>query len=288
MTDENNGSANAGNPAGSQAVAENGSAASASVSPWGGLQSADNQALVKAKGWKSEDDGIASYRELESRMGSALTLPGKDAKPEDWDKFYSRVGRPEKADGYEFKRPEGLPEDLPYDDALAGKAKEWAHKAGLTPAQAQTMHDAFALENAERMKAHVATLTKAVEDTHNALVKDWGPDSSDGFKTKLEHANRALKKLNLIDDFKKSGILMPDGALTNAGLARAFAQIGEQMFAEDTFDGEAARGGPNPFKKESRNLSEISRLGKENPDRARALAREAGEDPDAWLGRIGR
>jgi hypothetical protein len=155
----------------------------------------------------------------------------------------------------------------------------------LNGKQAQSLHDAFALAQAEQAKAHVTALTKAVETTADALAKEWGPQDSEAFKAKHELANRALKKLGLVESFKKSGIILNDGALTDPALAVAFSQIGEKMFAEDTIDGDGGSGGPNPFKDDQFNLSQITALVKSDPDKARRLAREAGKDPAQWVGK---
>jgi hypothetical protein len=276
--------ANAGSSAGASdtqnAGADNGSAAS--DSPFTGLQDAGAREWVSKKGYKSVDDLAKAALSLEGRLGTSLTVPGAEATETEWNSFYSKAGRPERPEAYEFKRPKGLPADLPYDEALAGSFKTWAHSAGLNGKQAQTLHDQFALAQAEQAKSHVAALTKAVETTADALVKDWGPQDSEGFKTKHELANRALKKLGLVESFKKSGIIMHDGALTDPALAVAFSQIGEKMFAEDRIDGGDAPGGDNPFKGE-KNLTAISALVKSDPDKARRLAREAGLDPNHWV-----
>jgi hypothetical protein len=265
-----------------QQPAGNGSTAG-SESPFTGLQDAGAREWVGKKGYKSVEDLAKAALSLEGRLGSSVTVPGADATETEWNSFYSRAGRPEKPDAYELKRPEGLPSDLPYDEALAGSFKTWAHQAGLNGRQAQTLHDAFAKSQAEQAAAHVTALTKAVETTADALVKEWGPQDSEGFKTKHELANRALKKLGLVESFQRSGIILKDNALTDPALAMAFAQIGEKMFAEDSIDGGDAPGGKNPFKE--MNLSEISALVKSDPDKARRLAREAGKNPDEWVGK---
>ena len=272
----------AGTPDTQNAGADNGSAAQA-ASPFAGLQDEGTRKWVETKGYKSVDDLAKAAVNQESLLGSSVRRPADDATETEWNAFYSKIGRPEKPDAYEFKRPEGLPADLPYDEALAGSFKTWAHSAGLNGKQAQTLHDQFALAQAEQAKAHVTALTKAVETTADALVKEWGPQESEGFKTKHEMANRALKKLGLVESFKKSGIIMHDGALTDPALAVAFSQIGEKMFAEDRIDGGDAPGGVNPFKDESFNLTAITALVKSDPDKARRLAREAGKNPGDWV-----
>lgn len=265
-------------------VSDNGST-DTNASPFAGLQDEGTRKWIETKGLKSVEDLAKTAFNQESLLGSSVRLPGQDAKPDEIDKFYSKLGRPEKPDGYEFKRPEGLPADLPYDETLAGEFKSWAHKEGLAPRQAQGMHDAFASWQAEKATEHMTALTQAVEDTADALVKEWGPQDSEGFKAKHEMANRALKKLGLVESFEKSGIILQGGALTDPQLAKAFSEIGERMFGEDSIDGDSSVGGKNPFKDDTFNLTDIGNLTKNDPDQARRLAREAGKDPDQWVGR---
>ncbi len=276
--------ASAGTPDNTQQQPVEGSTATA-ASPFAGLQDEGTRSWVEKKGYKSVEDLAKAAVNQESILGSSVRVPAPDAPKEEWDKFYSKSGRPEKPDAYELKRPEGLPPDLPYDEALAGNFKTWAHGAGLNGQQAQTLHDQFALAQAEQAKAHVTALTASVEKTADDLVKEWGPQDSEGFKTKHEMANRALKKLGLVESFQKSGLILKDNALTDATLAKAFAVIGEKMFAEDAIDGAGGPGGRNPFKDDSFNLTEITALSKSDPAKARQLAREAGKDPAQWLGK---
>ncbi|WP_398469646.1 hypothetical protein [Tardiphaga sp.] len=276
--------ASAGTPDTQQQAPGNGSP-DANASPFAGLQDEGTRTWIEKKGYKSVEDLAKAAVNQESIIGSSLRVPAQDAPKEEWDKFYSKAGRPDKPDAYELKRPDGLPEDLPYDEALAGNFKGWAHKAGLNGSQAQSLHDAFAHAQAEQAKAHVTALKEAVEGAADALVKEWGPQDSPGFKSKHEMANRAMKKLGLVESFQKSGIILKDGALTDANLAKAFAAIGEKMFSEDSVDGDASTSGKNPFKDDQFSLTEIGRLVKSDPEQARRLAREAGKDPAQWVGK---
>lgn len=282
----------AGNLARPPANGDNGSAPPAGQSWFDGL-SEGNRKIAETKGWtkpESLDRVFTSYAELERQQGESLRVPASDAPKEDWDRFHARLPetmRPvTSSEKVEYRRPDGLPENFAYSDELANASKAWAVEAGASPKIAQAYHDKFVGYMAEQAKAQQTALARSVETTHDDLVKDWGPTNSDGFRQRLEVANRAMKKLGLVNAYKAKGILLPDGALTDPQIAKAFHAIGEAMFREDTIDGGARSSGGNPFKRNAageRNLTDISALVRNDPARARRLAREAGENPALWM-----
>lgn len=279
----------AGAPATPDASAVNGSAAGAD-NPFSGLQDEGARKWVETKGYKNVNDVVTAAHSLEQRLGTAVTVPAADAPKEDWEKFYSRLPedmRPVASpDRIEFKRPDTLPETVPYSEDLANESKSWMAESGLNPKQAQAMHDRFVGYMAEQALAEQARIAQSVEATHDDLVKDWGPMESEGFKQKHELTNRTMKHLGLVDAFKEAGILLPDGALTNPQIAKALVAVGERMFKEDTIGAGDNAGGENPFKRNAdgtRNVMAISALVKSDPERAKRLAREAGEDPRHWI-----
>ncbi len=279
----------AGTPAQPTAPEANGSTSEA-TNPFSGLQDEGTRKWVETKGYKSWEDVAKSAMHQESKLGSMGSPPAADAPAEEWDKFYSRLPEPMRPvtspDKLEFKRPEGLPEDFAYSDDLANASKSWMSEAKLNPGQAQAMHDKFVGFMADQVKAQQAAIAESVETTHDDLVKDWGPKDSEGFKEKISLADRAAQKLGLVDAFKAKGILLPDGTLTDPQIARAMAAVSEAMFREDTIDGGGVRGGENPFKRDAagnRNMTAISHLVKTDPERAKRMAREAGENPDVWV-----
>jgi hypothetical protein len=280
----------AGAPETPAVVADNGSAAATEANPFSGLSEGARK-WVDTKGYKSHEDVVSAALSLEQRLGTSLTVPAPDAPKEEWEKFHSKLPedmRPVASpDKIEFKRPEGLPEALPYDEGLADTSKAWMVEAGLTSKQSQAMHDKFAGHMAEMATAQQAAIAASVETTHDELVKDWGPKDSDGFKEKLTVADRAMKKLGLVDAYKAKGILLADGSLTDPQIAKAFHAIGEAMFKEDTIGADGVPSGENPFKRgpdgKIKSPAAISALYKSDPERAKRMAREAGENPDTWF-----
>src|SRR5688572_23977637 len=93
------------------------SVAAANNASWADGLDADTKGWVTGKGFDKLDataalpELIKGYRGAEKTLGvpadQILRLPGKDAKPEDWRGVYTKLGLPEKPEGYEIKAPEG-------------------------------------------------------------------------------------------------------------------------------------------------------------------------------------
>lgn len=105
----------------------------------------------------------------------ALTMPGKDATPEEWSAFYAQIGRPETPEGYELPVPEGD------DGDFAKQMAPILHKNGLTAEQAKGLaadwNAMMAAQLAEIEAADVAHATAMnVKNTAEAaeLKNEWG------------------------------------------------------------------------------------------------------------------
>jgi hypothetical protein len=81
-----------------------------------------------------------SYIELE-KMPRGVTAPKDDAKPEEWDAYYDKVGRPKSPDDYavNIKVPEGMPWSKEAEKNILGKL----HGAGLTTRQAEKVINGY-------------------------------------------------------------------------------------------------------------------------------------------------
>jgi hypothetical protein len=266
--------------------AEAGSVTSAATAdPFAGLDSGTLEWIGKA-GIKDVGSLAAKARNAESLIGNSVRVPGDDATAEDWQKFYAKVGRPEKADGYEFKLPEGLPEDLPYDAEFASEFKAWAHETGLTPKQAQALHDKFvgktagmtAAQREQMGKAFAERATKATE----GMEKAWGAKAgTPEYQAKLQFAERFIRNTGgdaLIEEMKSAGLMGEDTTIYSPMLMSALSKAGEALFREDSLE-TGAHGGAadNPFASE--NITEIMRAVRSDPDRARRMAVAAGKKP---------
>lgn len=294
MTDATNGSATLNADAGTPGAANGGNgegSSGAAADPFAGLDAGTREWIGKA-GVKDVAALAAKARNAESLIGRSVQLPAKDAKPEDHDAFLAKVlapYRPEKAEGYDFKLPEGLPENMPYDQDFAAKFKAAAHSAGLTAKQSAALHDFYVKSTAEVFqKSTEATAAKAAAAT-KAVEEAWGGAvDSDAFKASANFANRALRELggeDLQKAFTDAGLLGDGGVILNPAIAIAFAKIGKALFTEGGMDkGATAAAADNPFKDGPMggNQTMMHKAIKEDRQKAISLIRAAGHKPEDW------
>lgn len=204
---------------------------------------------VEAKGWKTPADVLKSYTELESALGrDKIVIPGPQAKPEDWDKVYTKLGRPEKPDAYGLKPIEGMPEGV-YDQKSAAWFAQTAHKAGLNPQQARTLHDEYVKLQVEGHNAKINAIRQSGEQGEATLKQEWGP----AYDAKVQLSQRAAKAIGL----EAETIDKIEGAIGFAGLMKMFSTIGEKM-GEDVAVGSGG-GMSNPRTPEGA-IAEIQRI----------------------------
>lgn len=106
---------------------------------------------------------------------AALTMPGKDATPEEWSAFYAQIGRPETPEGYELPVPEGDSGEF---------AKQMApilHKHGVSAEQAKglaadwnAMVAAQVAEMDAADAAHAVAMNSKNTAEAAALKNEWG------------------------------------------------------------------------------------------------------------------
>lgn len=221
-----------------------GDAASAAPDWIGGLPE-DARGVVTTKGWKTPADAIKSFVELERTVGvDKIALPGKDAKPDAWDAVYTKLGRPEKVDGYRVPAPgEGksyTPEDLAFQKGVL----PILHKAGLS----QRQLDAIAPEWNKLAAGITAAADQAdadrVKAAKGALEAKWG----DKYDAHHDLATRAVKFAAAKAGVKMEDVLAakaPDGRfqLDDPVMAQLFAAVGEVLAGEHGALPDAAGGG---------------------------------------------
>lgn len=248
----------------------------------------DTREWVTKRQFKDVASIVKTAREQDKLLGNAIRVPGKDAKPEDVEAYLNKLGRPEKADGYDFSVPKDLPETLPYDGERATGFKALAHSQGLTAKQAAAIHD-WAVSNAvQDFNSYQGKTTEeraeAAKSETAKLEKQWGPLAGEQMKTNLAFADKALKEVggeDALKEFQRVGLIGTEGnVILSAPIATMLAKFGQAVFKEDqVLSGKADRLN-NPFAEgTSFNVTAQMSLLKEDREQALAFIAAAGKKP---------
>lgn len=268
-------------------------AVDSAADPFAGLDTGSREWAGK-NGVKSFSDAVKTAREAQGLIGRSVQLPADDAKAEDVDKYLSKATekyRPKDAAGYEFKLPDGVPKEMPYDGEFAKSFKAWSLDAGLTARQAAGLHDQFVKHQAGAFTAANEAFLKRGGDVTTALEKAFGgAQGSDPFKEGVLSIDKGISEISkaakladgeLLQALKDAGLIGgPEGKyILSAPIARAFAQVGK-FYAEDRMIDGKGGGADNPFTAGKDNETEQMRLAKADPEKARRLIRQAGREAD--------
>jgi len=119
-----------------------------------------------------------------------LAIPGKWANDDDWNNVYTKLGKPEDAQGYKLEVKEGTQVDKDMESWYRGLA----HKAGLNDRQANTIFQEYMAKEAELKAANAPPSPEDVEiikgEAEIALKKEWGK----AFDTKMNEAKGVLSE----------------------------------------------------------------------------------------------
>lgn len=154
-------------------------------------------------------DLAKSYTELESKLGTSITKPGKEASAEEVDAFYKKIGKPESADGYDMKGEE------------AAAFRELAYKNNLSVDQAKGIFEALQQIGNGFIAQQQAQVMQSAKATEEALKAEYGND----YTTKLELCKRGVQTYGGPELGAK---LQASGLLYDPDVVKMFIRLGEQ------------------------------------------------------------
>ena len=153
--------------------------------------------------FSAKADLAQSYVYLESKLGKSVEIPGKDASPEVWEKFYSRIGRPKTADEYKLSPSLGYKSDPVFDAAF----RKSAHQSGLSANAAAGIYAEVTRRMAENESALEAELSGRREVARKALHAQFGeslegelPKARKAYDTIFSPESRAALKATGLED----------------------------------------------------------------------------------------
>ena len=228
------------------------------------------------KGWAEKFDSPAtalkSYRELEKKLGKSVTLPGKDATPEEVQAFHKKLGVPDSAAEYKLTLPDFVPEEVrkdPMSDPMLKEFVETSHANGKSPTQVQADIDLFYKAIAASKEQADQEQAKRVQKADEELTKEWGADKD----ANLTFARRAIKQFDAegrFSEFLAEAEIGGVKAGNHPEFVRLFAKVG-RMLAEDSVQLEPTEGEAQNVKEEALKLREQRNAAMKRGDRTTAL-----------------
>ncbi len=155
------------------------------------------QGVLEKKGWNKPDgmkDVIKNYADLERqyRSGDKVMLPKDDAKPEEIDAFYNKLGRPKTAD--EYRAPQGA------DEATVKALAPELHKLGITQKQFEALAKIDLSRSQTAINAENERFVGEQSAAMSKLQTEWGAK----FNENIEVNRRAMRNLGIsVDDATK-------------------------------------------------------------------------------------
>lgn len=187
-----------------------------------------------SKKYPSDKDRAKAFNHMRSSFDQRVALPAENATPEDWSKFYQKLGQPATSKEYTFNWGERKPTDE--ETARLEGFKEVAHKFNLSQRQLEGLV-AWNNQSEDQMTQAAIDQMDAFQDqTVEFLKKEWGAD----FANNQEYV-RAVG-VQFADDQKEWQAFTDMKIMSDKGMMRVgdhpqfnllFAKIG-RLFAEDT------------------------------------------------------
>lgn len=171
-----------------------------------------------------------NYLNAEKLIGQQrLPAPQTSWGDKEWGEFYSKIGRPEKPEGYSVPSDIKFEEGVKFDDERMGAARKKFHELGLTPKQADGMIRYYAESLNTSVKSQRTAEEASVAKSMNELRTELG----DKFDEGVDLAKGVVRKFGSPELVE---FLNTTRLGDNPHLVRALMKIGTMM-AEDTARG---------------------------------------------------
>ena len=197
----------------------------------------------------SLDDLAKSYVHAQHLVGKdKIALPSNENDHEAWNDVLSKLGRPEKPDGYQLPKPaEDSPVHIP--EGMDQEFSKKAHELGLTNKQARDLFGWYVSDVAEgQHKQFEQQVGEARQSAEQELRKEFG----NAFTDKVQAAHKAVQTYGGDEVLK---VLETSGLGNDPNVVRMFAKLGENL-REDTVGGSSPTFGRTP----DQATSEMQRL----------------------------
>jgi hypothetical protein len=218
-------------PEAATSVSANNTPVAANAPTWADSFDADTKQWVSGKGWDKLEPAavlpelVKGYRGAESKLGISpdqlLRLPGKDAKPEEWNPVWARLGAPEKPEEYGLAEPGKETEFLK-------TASGWFHEMRMPKQMAAGLAAKWNQYVGAQQEAEVGKWNQRFDTEVTELKNEWKAD----YDKHLDLSNRVLRAAG----FTPEQQMAIERALGPKAFRLAFAKFGG-MVGEHRFVG---------------------------------------------------
>lgn len=166
---------------------------------------------------------VKSYISAQEMVGkNKVVVPGENAKPEEWNEFFGKLGRPDAPDKYGLKKPDKLPEGFDIQEDFLKNLGGMFHEAGLTARQANTLFSKYIDTAVNEYTTAAKEANLRANEKIAELKREWGA----AYDANIDKAKRAVRAF--LDD---NGIkwLEQNGLNNDPQMMRVFANIGEKL-----------------------------------------------------------
>jgi hypothetical protein len=159
---------------------------------------------------------LVSQQRLLGKKADAVIVPNEKSSPEEWQEFNKRIGVPDSPDGYKHIKPAHQLPESDWNEQIATKLGEVAHKNGIPPKAWQSVLDTLteyaSLQNESEQQAKIQQL----ETERKTLAEEWG----DKFDINLSKAKRLVQV---------GGGDVNDPAFASSGVVKMLARIADTL-----------------------------------------------------------
>lgn len=221
--------------------------------PWySTIENNDVKTLMQTKAYDSPMKVAEAYYNLnllQNNNASVVGIPAKDDDTAGWDKTWKALGRPDKAEDYQFT----FEKDVKVDPRMQTFAKSLFHKLGASPARAQAGANEWNNFVKQVVAEDAAEAEKKNTEAIDALKAKWGAN----WDTHVASGQQAVRALGLEDAILDK----LDGYMGMSAVMQLMAVIGQKLGRESTIIDPPGGGNPG-FQDMTKEMagSEIKRL----------------------------
>lgn len=187
------------------------------------------------RGYSNIGDVSKDFLSLKAESANMIKRPGEKASPDEITAFNKAIGVPESADGYEFQRPDGLPEGYGNDTEFDTYFRQSMKEANVPKAAAEALYSKLLQYGGNVFKNQQDDLNNELAEAEKSLRTEWPGTKYD---ENTEKAKRAIKLLagDDAEELLKDADAIP---AVKKVFSKVFEIIGDDFFIK----GEKAGGG---------------------------------------------